>query len=229
MWQAFPICAVRRIKSPRNSHRVDVVARVTLALFLLGASLQAMAAPPLGHGLNPLPAPIAAPAFRLDDMDGESHSLQDYQGKVILLNFWATWCPPCRREMPSMERLYQELQGRGFVVVAINQFEDPDHVFAFTGELPVDPSFPILFDRDSRVAESYNVKGLPSTYLIDKQGRVRYRAIGGREFDHPEVVALIRGMLDEAVPESEVESGLPMVVPAAVPTMVPTMAIEPGD
>jgi peroxiredoxin len=179
------------------------------AVLLLGAALQASAAPPLGHGLNPLPTPIPAPAFKLKDMDDDSHDLQEYAGKVILLNFWATWCPPCRREMPSMERLYQELQAEGFVVVAINQFEDPDHVFAFTGQLSEDPTFPILFDRDSRVAESYNVKGLPSTYLIDRQGRVRYRAIGGREFDHPDVVALIRGLLDEAVPEARPETDTP--------------------
>jgi thiol-disulfide isomerase/thioredoxin len=191
-----------------------------LALWLLGASLPVLAAPPLGHGLNPLPTPVAAPAFQLDDMDGDSHDLQEYAGKVILLNFWATWCPPCRREMPSMERLYQQLQAEGFVVVAINQFEDPDHVFAFTGQLSLDPTFPILFDSDSRVAESYNVKGLPSTYLIDRQGRVRYRAIGGREFDHPDVVALIRGLLDEAVPDPEVKSDSPAVVP--------TVEQEPG-
>jgi len=193
---------------------------------LLGAALPAPAAPPLGHSLNPLPTPITAPAFRLADMDDEAHDLQEYAGKVILLNFWATWCPPCRREMPSMERLYQELRSEDFVVVAINQFEDPDHVFAFTGQLSVDPTFPILFDRDSRVAESYNVKGLPSTYLIDRQGRVRYRAIGGREFDHPDVVALIRGLLDEPVPVSE-----PKPKPATAsdsPAVAPTAAREPG-
>lgn len=96
-----------------------------------------------------------------------------------------------------MERLYQALEDDGFAVVAVNQFETPDHVFAYTGQLEVDPTFPLLFDSDSSVANSFRVVGLPSTYVIDKQGRVRYRAIGGREFDHPDVEALIRDLMNE--------------------------------
>lgn len=96
-----------------------------------------------------------------------------------------------------MERLYQAMADEPFTVVAINQFESPDHVFAYTGQLAVDPTFTILFDRDSSVAKDYGVLGLPSTYLIDAQGRIRYKAIGGREFDHPEVEAQIRGLIAE--------------------------------
>ncbi|MDZ7750862.1 MAG: TlpA disulfide reductase family protein [Gammaproteobacteria bacterium] len=151
----------------------------------------------LGHSLSPVDPPVVAPEFTLPDMDGEPHSLADYRGQVVLLNFWATWCPPCREEMPSMERLYQALEDDGFAVVAVNQFETPDHVFAYTGQLEVDPTFPLLFDSDSSVANSFRVVGLPSTYVIDKQGRVRYRAIGGREFDHPDVEALIRDLMNE--------------------------------
>jgi peroxiredoxin len=94
-----------------------------------------------------------------------------------------------------MERLYSKLKDQGFVVVAVNQFEDPDLVFEFTGRLSLAPTFPILFDRDSRVAEQFKVKGLPTTYLLDKQGRIHYRAIGGREFDHPEIEAMIKTLL----------------------------------
>ncbi len=171
--------------------------RKTIALFLLVAVSVAGAAdlPPLGHEMNPISPPLAAPDFKLPDMDGESHALSDFRGKVVMLNFWATWCPPCRREMPSMQRLYEKYSERGLVVVAVNQFEDPDLVFEFTGRLSLEPTFPILFDRESRVSEQYKVKGLPTTYLLDKQGRIRYRAIGGREFDHPEVEALIEGLL----------------------------------
>ncbi len=94
-----------------------------------------------------------------------------------------------------MERVYQNLKDEGFVVVAVNQWEDPDHVFAYIGQLSVDPTFPVVFDLDSATAEAYRVKGLPTTYLIDPQGRIRYQAIGGREFDHPEVEALIRSLM----------------------------------
>ena len=110
--------------------------------------------PQLGHSLTPLPKPVPAPDFTLADMDDEMHSFKDLRGKVVLLNFWATWCPPCRREMPSMERLYQKLNGEDFTVIAVNQMESGDHVFAYTGQLEVDPTFTILFDRDSRVSNS---------------------------------------------------------------------------
>ncbi len=153
--------------------------------------------PELGHNLTPLPKPVPAPDFTLEDMDEEMHSFKDLRGKVVLLNFWATWCPPCRREMPSMERLHQKLSTDNFKVIAVNQMEDGDHVFAYTGQLEVDPTFTILFDKDSKVSNSYGVVGLPTTFLIDKQGMVRYRAIGGREFDHPEVEKLIMQLISE--------------------------------
>ena len=153
--------------------------------------------PPLGHRLTPLPEAPVAPDFRLLDMDEQPHALSDYRGKVVMVNFWATWCPPCRREMPSMERLYRQYRDRGFVVLAVNQWEDPDHVFAFTGQLSESPSFPILFDPGSEASGAFAVKGLPSTYLVDKQGRIRYRAVGGREFDHPEVRKIIEALLRE--------------------------------
>jgi peroxiredoxin len=136
-----------------------------------------------------------APDFTLQDMDDETYTLSSYRGKVVMLNFWATWCPPCRREMPSLERLYSRLKERGFMVIAVNQFEDPDIVFEFTGRLSLEPTFPILFDRDSTVAEQFGVKGLPTTYLLDKDGRIRYRAIGGREFDHTEIEDIIKGLM----------------------------------
>lgn len=153
--------------------------------------------PELGYRLTALPEPVKAPAFLLQDMDENSHHLADYHGKVIMLNFWATWCPPCRREMPSMEKLHQRLNADEFVVIAINQMETPDHVFAYTGQLDVDPTFSILFDQDSTVSHAYKVNGLPTTYLIDKKGFIRYRAVGGRDFDHPEVRKIIRTLIRE--------------------------------
>ena len=172
---------------------------ITLLLILLSLpfSLVAREDPELGYRLNALKKALPAPAFSLQDMDENVHKLADYKDKVILLNFWATWCPPCRREMPSMERLHQSMASEDFVVIAINQMEDVDHVFAYTGQLEVDPTFTILFDTDSTVSQQYAAKGLPTTYLIDKQGQVRYRAIGGREFDHPKVVALIKKLINE--------------------------------
>ena len=153
--------------------------------------------PKLGHQLTALPEPLPAPDFTLQDMDAKKFSLKDYRGKVVLLNFWATWCPPCRREIPSMERLHQKFKDKDFAVLALNQMEDGDQVFTFTGDLGVDLSFPIVYDTDSSVSRAYGVMGLPTTYLIDKKGIVRFRAIGGREFDHPEVEKLILQLMQE--------------------------------
>lgn len=166
-------------------------------LCLIQPSFAAWEQPKLGHELTALPKPLPAPEFKLTDMDDEPHSLSDYRGKVVLLNFWATWCPPCRREMPSMERLHKSMDENEFVVLAVNQMETPDHVFAYAGQLEVDPTFTILFDNNSAVSQAYQVTGLPTSYLIDKQGMLRYRAVGGREFDHPNVEKQIKGLIDE--------------------------------
>jgi peroxiredoxin len=153
--------------------------------------------PQLGYNLTATSESIPAPDFTLEDMDAKKFSLKDYRGKVVLLNFWATWCPPCRREMPSMERLHRKFKSQNFIVLAVNQMEGGDQVFTFTGGLELDPTFPILFDKDSSVSRAFGVQGLPTTYLIDKKGNVRFRAIGGREFDHPEVEKQILQLMQE--------------------------------
>jgi thiol-disulfide isomerase/thioredoxin len=172
--------------------------RLLFLLALMVAGMPALArdaVPELSHTLTRLEAPLAAPAFTLADMDGQPHRLDDYRGNWVLVNFWATWCPPCRKEMPSLEGLYQTYRARGLRVLAVNQWEDVDHVFSYMGELNVFPSFPILFDPESRVSEAWGVRGLPTTFLVDPQGRIVYRAVGGREFDHPAVIRLIEGLL----------------------------------
>lgn len=153
--------------------------------------------PELSHNLTVVTDKTPAPDFDLQNMDEEHIRLSDYRGKVVLINFWATWCPPCVREMPSMERLKQKVDADDFKVLAINQMEEPDDVFAFTGQLELDPTFEILFDSNSKVSHAYAVRGLPTTYLIDKQGNIRYRAVGGRLFDHAEVLKIIDRLIAE--------------------------------
>ena len=153
--------------------------------------------PTLGYTLSPLSKPIDAPNFKLEDMDENEYDFSEYRGKVVLLNFWATWCPPCKREMPSMERVFQKYQSDDFTVIGVNQMEDGDRIFSFTGSLDTRPTFDILLDNDSVVSQAYEVRGLPTTYLIDKQGKIRYRAVGGREFDHPEVEKIIEALMKE--------------------------------
>ena len=96
-----------------------------------------------------------------------------------------------------MELLHQQVDADDFKVIAVNQMEDIDQVFAFTGQLEIDPTFTIVFDSTSEVSQAYAVRGLPTTYLLDKQGNIRYRAVGGREFNHPEVVKIIKQLIEE--------------------------------
>ncbi len=178
-------------------HRQNYQLHKLFALLLL-AALPAYAAEPdpaLSTVLTPV-EPIAAPDFTLEDMDGELHSLSGLRGNYVLVNFWATWCPPCRKEMPSLEYLYQQYKDRGFRVLAVNQWEDSDHVFSYMGELNVFPEFPILFDPESKVSEQYGVRGLPTSFIVDPDGNLVFRAVGGREFDHPNVTGLIESLLE---------------------------------
>jgi thiol-disulfide isomerase/thioredoxin len=188
-------CAVRRPKLQSFKHKTLLVGVSVCIAGLLLVAGNSVLAQDLGHQLARLKTPVEAPGFQLKDMDQTQHSLRDYRGKVVMLNFWATWCPPCRQEMPSLEAVYQDLKEDGFVVVAVNQWESPDQVFPYLGQLDVFPTFPILFDHKGSVSKAYDVKGLPTTVVIDKKGNVVFRAIGGRDFNHPEVKKLIRELL----------------------------------
>lgn len=142
--------------------------------------------------LHEVPERPAAPDFSIEDIDGVVHTLSAYRGKVVILNFWATWCPPCREEMPSMERAWQKLRQEDVVMLAINVGEDEDSVFEFTASYPVE--FPLLLDRESAVIGNWPVRGLPTTFVIDPQGKIVYRAIGGRDWSAPDVLQKIRAL-----------------------------------
>jgi len=169
-----------------------------MGALLMAAGMTAFAAdlPPLSHSLTEQAAKAPAPALVLKDIDDKSHDLASLKGKVVLVNFWATWCPPCRREMPSMDRLAQKLAGTAFVVLAVNIGEDADTIHTFTSQLDTAPSFPILLDPRARTMQTWKISGLPTTYLIDPQGRIAYSAVGGREFDHPEIERQVRALLN---------------------------------
>jgi len=168
-----------------------------LALLAALACLPARAEdlPPLTHALTPIHQPYVAPSLKLPDLDGKAHDLAALRGKVVVVNFWATWCPPCRREMPSLERLRQRLADKGLAVVAVDVGEDTDSVFSFTGQLEPAPGFPLLLDKDSAAMQGWRVKGLPTTFVVDAQGRVTHRAVGGREFDHEAIVKQLQDLL----------------------------------
>jgi thiol-disulfide isomerase/thioredoxin len=179
--------------------RKSTTALACAAFLLLGipaAPTGAADLPPLSHSLTKQ-APRPAPVLKLPDLDGSPHDLAKLKGNVVLINFWATWCPPCRREMPSMERLSQALAGEAFTVLAVDVGEDAETIEAFTSQFDAPPSFPILLDAKSTAMQAWKVAGLPTTFLVDKQGRIVASAIGGREFEHPEIVRAIRELLKQ--------------------------------
>lgn len=143
--------------------------------------------------LPPVARPFVAADFALKAEDGKVYRLSDYRGKVVILNFWATWCPPCREEMPAMERAWQKVRDRNIAILAVNVGEDADTIFEFTGHYPV--GFPLLMDRDGKVIQQYPVTGLPTTYIIDPRGRVTHRAVGAREWDDAALLGSLRAML----------------------------------
>lgn len=143
-----------------------------------------------GQRLAPVPGKLPAPDFQLMDTEGRQHRLSDYRGRTVILNFWTTWCPPCREEIPSMNRAWQKLQHEDVVILAINVGEDEDTIFVFTADYPAD--FPLLLDADGAVIAQWPVKGLPTTYVVAPDGSIAYRAVGGREWDEPGFLEQIR-------------------------------------
>jgi len=142
------------------------------------------------QSLHAFSNPQTAPDFTLIDMDGEQHSLSDYRGKTVIVNFWATWCPPCREEMPSMERAWNKIKDHDVIMVAINVGESEDTVFTFLGDYPV--TFTLLLDTSGEIIDQWPVKGVPTTFVVSPEGKLVYRAIGGREWDDENLLKKIR-------------------------------------
>jgi peroxiredoxin len=136
-----------------------------------------------------------APDFTLKDVKGSSVSLGHFRGKVVFLNFWATWCGPCRSEMASMERLYSQLGSRGLVMLAVNQKESRNPVAKFMKDFGL--SFPALLDADGRVAALYGSWGLPTTYVIDTSGRKVGLKSGARDWASRDTVEFFMSLLSK--------------------------------
>ena len=169
--------------------------RVGPALFAAALLLAAAGAWAAGGTLKPWSGG-ATPPLALRDLQGKEHKLADYKGKVVVLNFWATWCDPCREEMPSMQRLQDKLAGQPFAILAVDYGEGVPRVSEFLKKVPV--RFTVLLDRDTSVATAWKVKVLPTTMVIDAAQRVRYVAVGDIGWDSQAVEEKIRKLLPPA-------------------------------
>ncbi|HNB40682.1 MAG TPA: TlpA disulfide reductase family protein [Anaerolineales bacterium] len=173
--------------------------RIILYILLLiaGASWIVISGQPTGTTTVAAAAPQAgftAPDFTLKTAEGETYTLSELKGQAVLINVWATWCPPCKAEMPAIEKMYNEYKGQGFNVLAINSTfqDDPLQIKPFTEEYSL--TFPILLDETSDISRDYQVRSLPSSYFVNRYGIITEVVIGG-----PMSEALLRTKIEEAL------------------------------
>lgn len=156
-----------------------------LGLALLFAALLATVIAPKADAaaqlLHPMPGMPMARDFELADLDGNRMRLSDLRGKVVMVNFWATWCPPCRAEIPSMQRAWTLLKDNGVVMLAVHVGGNEDKVWEFLSDMGV--AFPVLMDKSGAVSRAWPMMGLPGSFILDPEGRIALKAIGGREWD----------------------------------------------
>ena len=161
--------------------------RALAAAALLATSLIAVAASAAPQVGDP------APAFTLKTLSGETVRLKDYRGKVVALNFWASWCGPCRKEMPLLDELHQKYSKAGFEMLGVNVDADPAAAEKFLGKVPV--SFPTVSDADNRVADQYENQAMPTTFFIDKTGKIANIHRGYRKGDEATYRKVIKQLL----------------------------------
>lgn len=172
--------------------RRDILAGAA-AFFAAGSPARATTADLKHLGLVRPPLAIEAPELNIPDIDGVTHNVEQYRGKVVLVSFWATWCPPCRKEMPALARLNRELGNDRFAVLAVNLGDKEARIKSFLEEIDHD-GLPILLDRSSSLAQKWYIRGLPVAYILDGQGQVIYGAIGERVWDAPQMVSGLRSL-----------------------------------
>lgn len=159
-------------------------------LVLLTVNTPALsAAPTVPEGVR-VYEPGPAPRFQLSDMDGQQFDLEKARGKWLFVHFWASWCGPCRKEMPAIQRLQDLLRNESTEIVLVNTAEDEDTIFGFMAELA--PAMTSYMDTDGSITEQWQPRGLPATYLVDPQGMIRYQALGGRPWDQPLYLDFLR-------------------------------------
>lgn len=146
------------------------------------------------RGRPPIGSP--APPFRLTDLHGNSVALSDFEGQVVLLNFWATWCGPCKVEMPAMEALYKGMHAQGLEILAVS-VDQQGAVVTRPFQESMGLTFPILHDSDYQVGLTYGARTLPMTYAIDRKGIIRQRVFGARDWNSPEAQEAIADLLQE--------------------------------
>jgi len=126
--------------------------------------------------------PFSVPNMQLQDIDGEPFNIKETKGHWVFVHFWASWCGPCKKEMPAIQKMYLKLEKQGLKIALINTAEDEDTIFNFIGIYA--PDIRALMDSDGQITEKWQPRGLPATYIVDRKGMVQYQALGGRPWDN---------------------------------------------
>jgi len=192
------------MKRSNYLHSMPAVFLVAAVLLFCACTAKAQSAAPSGTakafneaGLRLLNSKVSPRDFSLSLLEGETKSLSSYKGKVVFLNFWATWCGPCRVEMPSMEALYNKFRDKGLEILAVNSGEDQATVRSFMKNEGF--SFPALLDLDGRVSANYGVQAIPTTFLIDRDGMIILRLVGSIDWGTPKIHAALESLLSNGL------------------------------
>lgn len=180
---------------PQNTTRLLLLLLLALPVLLLTGC---------GNDRRPAGAAVVgqpAPTFTLSDLQGKEWSLADLRGKVVFLNFWATWCPPCLKEMPSMVALNQQLAGQPFQMITVLFNDRPEYAWNLTRKMGLE--LPVLVDGAGSVSSQYGLTGVPETFIIDPQGTLREKFIGPLDWGSPKALALVRQYLPQSLSQAE--------------------------
>ena len=162
---------------------------LSILLFCLTGLSQDMV---LAANLKPVSNEVAAPSLTLKDLQGDIHDLKDYKGQVVLVQFWATYCGPCRKEMPSMNKMMTKMGDTPFKILAVDMGESEEEVKSFVDE--VKPEFTILMDEDGKSIEDWRVFAAPSNFIIGPDGNIKYTLFGGVEWDSDELIEKLKAL-----------------------------------
>jgi peroxiredoxin len=164
---------------------------------IAGLAVRALAALIVALPALAISSSAPAPDFTLASRAGKPVSLAQFKGQVVMINFWATWCGPCRQEMPHLEAIHKKYSKMGFTMLGVNVEPDPKAASAWLAKQGTPVSFPILFDTDSKVSKLYSVAGMPSTVIVDRKGKVRVLHKGYKPGDENEYLNSIRTLIRE--------------------------------